>query len=159
VGRPQYEHTQAGWPLRIALVLGALLFVAMTALEELRQSPTSLALLIGGAVLAATLGWLFSSLTVRVQDGALRLHFGLGVPRKSWPLAEVESVDVTRTRFWDGWGVHRTRRGWLYNVSGFDAVLVRLAGGKAVLVGTDEPRKLKAAIERALTAATRRRQG
>jgi hypothetical protein len=159
VARPQYEHTQAGWPLRIALVLGALLFVAMTALEELRQSPTSLALLIGGAVLAATLGWLFSSLTVRVQDGALRLHFGLGVPRKSWPLAEVESVDVTRTRFWDGWGVHRTRRGWLYNVSGFDAVLVRLAGGKAVLVGTDEPRKLKAAIERALTAAAPRRPG
>jgi hypothetical protein len=105
----------------------------------------------------ATVGWLFSSLTVRVQDDALSLHFGLGVPRKTWPLAGVESVAVTRTRFWDGWGVHRTRRGWLYNVSGFDAVLVKLASGKSVLVGTDEPRKLKAAIERALPVAARRR--
>jgi hypothetical protein len=69
------------------------------------------------------------------------------------PLADLAAVEVTRTRFWDGWGVHRTRRGWLYNVSGFDAVLVRRKDGKAFLVGTDEPRKLKAALERAMTAA------
>jgi hypothetical protein len=157
VGRPQYEHTQAGWPLRLSVALGALLFMAMTVLEELRQSPTTLALLLCGAGLVATVGWLFSSLTVRVHDDALSLHFGLGVLRRTWPLAEVESVEVTPTRFWDGWGVHRTRRGWLYNVSGFDAVLVRLASGKSVLVGTDEPRKLKAAIERALPVAALRR--
>jgi len=49
--------------------------------------------------------------------------------------------------------VHRTRRGWLYNVAGFDAVLVRLKDGKSFLVGTDEPRRLKAALDRTMPSA------
>ena len=127
----------------------------MTALEDLRQSQTALLALSLGAMLAVAIGWLWSSLTVRIADGALRVQFGLGLPRKTVPLADLESVEVTRTRFLDGWGVRRTRRGWLYNVSGFDAVLLRRKDGKALLVGTDEPRKLKAALDRALTTAGR----
>ena len=153
MGRPLYEHTQVGWPIRIGLLAGAVVFLSMTALEDLRQSQTALLALWLGAVLAVAIGWLWSSLTVRIADGVLRLQFGLGLPRKTVPLADLESVEVTRTRFLDGWGVHRTRRGWLYNVSGFDAVLLRRKDGKALLVGTDEPRKLKTALERALTAA------
>ena len=89
-------------------------------------------------------------------DGALRLQFGLGVPRRTIMLSDIDSLEVTRTRFWDGWGVRRTRRGWLYNVSGYDALLVRRKDGRALLVGTDEPRKLKAALERALSAGNTR---
>jgi len=151
VSRPFYEHRQTGWPMRIGLLAGAALFVGMTALGDLRESPSSQVLLLLGAMLAVAIGWLWSSLTVRITDDALRLQFGLGLPRKTVPLADLESVEVTRTRFFDGWGVRRTRRGWLYNVSGFDAVLLRRKSGKALLVGTDEPRKLKAALERALT--------
>jgi hypothetical protein len=153
MARPLYEHTQAGWPMRIGLLAGTVLFVGMTALGDLRDSPAAQVALLLGATLAIAIGWLWSSLTVRIADGALRVQFGLGLPRKTVPLADLESVEVTRTRFLDGWGVHRTRRGWLYNVSGFDAVLLRRKDGKALLVGTDEPRKLKTALERALTAA------
>jgi hypothetical protein len=151
MGRPLYEHTQVGWPMRIGLLAGAVVLLAMTAAEDLRQSPTALLALSLGAVLAVALGWLWSSLTVRIVDGALHLRFGLGLPRKTVPLADLASVEVTRTRFWEGWGMHRTRRGWLYNVSGFDAVLLRRKGGKALLVGTDEPVKLKAALDQALS--------
>jgi hypothetical protein len=153
MARPLYEHTQVGWPMRIGLLAGAVLFVGMIALNDLRDSPSAQVVLLLGATLAVAIGWLWSSLTVRIADSALRLQFGLGLPRKTVPLADLESVEVTRTRFLDGWGVHRTRRGWIYNVSGFDAVLLRRKDGKALLVGTDEPRKLKAALERALTTA------
>jgi len=156
MSRPQYEHTQTGWPMRISFVLGALLLLVVTLLPELQRSPAPAAALLGGAVVTLALGWLWSSLTVRIAEGALQLRFGLGIPRKSVPLADVAAVEVTRTRFWDGCGVHRTRRGWLYNVSGFDAVLVRRKDGKTLLVGTDEPSKLKAALERAMTAARHR---
>ena len=77
------------------------------------------------------------------------MRFGPGWPRKTVRLADIAAAEVTRTTFLEGWGVHRTRRGWLYNVSGFDAVLLRLANGRTLMVGTDEPRRLKAAIERA----------
>jgi hypothetical protein len=137
--------------MRIGLLAGAVVLLAMAAVEDLRQSPTALLALSLGAVLAVALGWLWSSLTVRIADGALHLRFGLGLPRKTVPLADLASVEVTRTRFWEGWGMHRTRRGWLYNVSGFDAVLLRRKGGKALLVGTDEPVKLKAALDQALS--------
>jgi len=43
-------------------------------------------------------------------------------------------------------GIHKTSRGWLYNVSGFDAVLITLHSGKGILLGTDEPERLRSAI-------------
>jgi hypothetical protein len=151
MARPLYEHTQVGWVLRASFALGALLLLVVTVAPGVQQVPA--ALLLGGAVALLAIGWFWSSLTVRVGDGVLRLQFGLGVPRKSVPVADIATVEVTRTRFWEGWGVHRTRRGWLYNVAGFDAVLVRLKDGKSFLVGTDEPRRLKAALDRTMPAA------
>lgn len=156
MARPLYEHTQPGWPTRIALLAGALIFVVSTALNGFEQVQAADALMVVCAVAALAIGWFWSSLTVRIVDGALRLQFGLGVPRRTIRLADIDSLEVTRTRFWDGWGVRLTRRGWLYSVSGYDALLVRRKDGKALLVGTDEPRKLKAALERALSAASPR---
>jgi hypothetical protein len=149
MSRPFYEHTQAGWPMRIAFLATAVLFLVLTRLPELSRTPTPVAVLVAGAVFTALLGWTWGSLTVRIQGGELRARFGFGWPRKTVRLTDVESVEVTRTTVLEGWGVHRTRRGWLYNVSGFDAVLLRLAGGRSLMIGTDEPRRLKAAIERA----------
>jgi hypothetical protein len=101
------------------------------------------------AAVCAVVGWTWGALTVRIQGGEVQVRFGIGWPRKTIPLAEIAAVEVTRTTFLEGWGLHRTRRGWLYNVSGFDAVLLQLASGQSMMVGTDEPRRLKAAIERA----------
>ena len=102
-----------------------------------------------GAAVALAVGWLCSSLTIRIDNDALLFYFGLGWPRKTVPLEDIDAVEATRTTFWEGWGVHRTRRGWLYNVSGYDAVLLRRRDGSSLLIGSDEPRRLKAAIERA----------
>lgn len=153
MNRPLYQHTQAGWPMRIAFLAAAVLFLALTLLPGLSRTPTPVGVLVAGAAVTALLGWTWGSLTVRIEGGELRVRFGFGWPRKTVPLAEIAAVEVTRTTFMEGWGVHRTRRGWLYNVSGFDAVLLRLANGRSMMVGTDEPRRLKAAIERAQARA------
>jgi hypothetical protein len=147
--RPVYEHTQPGWPMRLtfaALALGLIVLAALQ-LPSLGRAPSWT--LLAGAALAIAVGWCFSSLTVRVTGDELQLHFGWGWPRKRVPLADLGAVEVTRTTFIEGWGVHRTRRGWLYNVGGFDAVVLRRRDGTAVLVGSDEAPRLKAAIERA----------
>jgi len=156
MNRASYEHTQQGWPMRLAFGAAALLFVTMGALQP-QEAPglPRLALWLGAAAVLA-LGWLWSSLTVRIDGVALRARFGLGWPRTTIPLADIASVEVTRTTFWSGWGLHYTRRGWLYNVAGLDAVIVVRKDGRAVLLGTDEPRRLKAALERALAGSHRR---
>ena len=47
-----------------------------------------------------------------------------------------------------GWGIHLTPYGWLYNVSGFDAVAITLRNGRKVALGTDDPHGLVDAIRR-----------
>jgi len=48
-----------------------------------------------------------------------------------------------------GRGIKLTPHGWLFNVSGFDAVEIQLKNGRKYRIGTDEPDALLAAIESA----------
>ncbi len=144
-----YQHTQTGWPIRASMLGGAL---ALAATAVLVPEPTALrpVLLIAAVVMFCS-GWVFGSLRIQVDWDHLHWHFGTGWPRRSIAIASVTGVETTHTRFWEGWGIHRTRRGWLYNVSGYDAVLIRCLDGSTLLLGTDEPRRLKDAIDHART--------
>ena len=151
-----YEHTQSGWPVRVAFGLTALGFLVMASVQPL-DGPAPRGMLLVGALVAALFGVLWSRLTVRIDGDRLRWAFGLGWPRFSLPLADIATVEVTRTTFWQGWGIRRIRHGWLYNIAGWDAVLIKRKDGKQVLLGTDEPRRLQAAIQRAVPRPPRER--
>jgi hypothetical protein len=149
-GKPwegRYEHTQLGTiiigavTMAIAVILASMyLFVAVWV--------TFLVLGIMVFVLA-----ICSTLTVTVQDGALRIRFGpVGLIRKSWPLAEIDTVTTVTNNWYYGWGVRWTPHGRLYNVSGSLAVEVRLFSGTKFRIGTDEPEELSRAILRACAA-------
>ena len=45
---------------------------------------------------------------------------------------------------------YRTPHGWLYNVSGYEAVEIALASGKRLRLGTDEPHRLAQALRAAM---------
>ncbi|HQR22175.1 MAG TPA: hypothetical protein PLE54_05175 [Burkholderiaceae bacterium] len=144
--RPRYQHRQGGAFMRLTFLLGFLMLPVIHALDP----KTGPALLIAAPLLALTFV-AFDGLTVSVTTDEVTWRFGhLGFPRGQVKLADITEVSVTRTSFWEGWGIRWTRRGMLYNVSGFDAVLLRRRGGKPVLLGTDEPRRLKAAIDAAI---------
>ena len=61
------------------------------------------------------------------------------------------AIAPVRNSWIHGWGIHRTPHGWLYNVSGWEAVEIALTSGKRFRLGTDEPQQLT----QALLAATR----
>ena len=63
-------------------------------------------------------------------------------------LAEIVACEPIRIRWWYGWGIHLTPYGWLYNVSGFDAVAITLRDGRKFALGTDDPHGLVDAIRR-----------
>jgi hypothetical protein len=137
----RYEHTQRGTVLLMTfLVVAIFLLTVGTLAPRVREV---LFTVIG---ILAICGFLFSSLTIQVTDRALRWQFGPGVIRKEVPLREIERAEVTKTTLLQGWGIHYTSRGWLYNVSGFQAVAVQLKSGKQFLLGTDEPKRLCDAI-------------
>ena len=96
--------------------------------------------------LGMLLAWQFSSLTVEVDDNEVRWWFGRGIWRKSVTRADVASALPVRNQWWWGWGIRYYGKGWLYNVSGLDAVEIVLHSGKHIRVGTDDPQGLAAAI-------------
>lgn len=148
----KYERTQTGWPVRVSFGLAALGFLAMSALHPFDR-PLARAALLGGAGLAVALGLAWSRLTVRIERDRLHWAYGPGWPRFSLPLADIAKVEAMRTTFWHGWGIHRVRGGWVYNIAGRDALRIARSDGRLVLLGTDEPRRLKAELERAMAAA------
>ena len=89
---------------------------------------------------------LFANLTVEVSNGRLFVRFGVGLIRKSFRIGDIVGVDAVRNRWYYGWGVRYTPHGWLFNVSGLDAVEIALENGRKYRIGTDEPEALLAAI-------------
>lgn len=106
------------------------------------------------AIAFVLLAWLFSSLTVEVNDRELVSYFGPGFWRRQVPLGDIAAVERTTSSAWEGWGIRITPRGMLYNVAGRDAVQVRLATGRRFRLGTGDPDGLVAAIRTHLDRET-----
>ena len=88
----------------------------------------------------------FYRLRITIEDETLRASFGPGIIRKRVRLAEIAGCEPIRIRWWYGWGIHLTPYGWLYNVSGFDAVAITMRDGRKFALGTDDPHALTTAI-------------
>jgi hypothetical protein len=135
-----YKHTQRGTVIILAmLAMSALIIAVGITVAKPVLIPMPLLLLAG---------WLFHSLTIEISERELRWRFGPGLIRKSVLLNEIASAEPVRTNFVEGWGIHMSRFGWLYNVSGHDAVAITLKSGKRFALGTDEPGVLANALKR-----------
>lgn len=89
---------------------------------------------------------LFSSLTVEVTEQTFRFYFGPGFGTRRFDLGDIQNVDVVRNQMYYGWGIRWTFHGWLYNVSGLQAVELDIRGEGTIRVGTNEPERLKEAL-------------
>jgi hypothetical protein len=137
----RYEHTQIGhviiWPL-VAIILIASGGLIGSSLH--REPP-----LIVSIILLACLV-LFYKLRITIEGETLCASFGPGIISNRVRLTEIVGCEPIRIRWWYGWGIHLTPCGWLYNVSGFDAVAITLRDGRKFALGTDDPDGLTTAI-------------
>jgi hypothetical protein len=74
--------------------------------------------------------------------------------RRTIALADIQSVRTVRNPWYYGWGLRLIPGGWMWNVSGLDAVELKLRSGKLFRIGTDEPELLRSAILSALRSPT-----
>ena len=144
----RYRHTQIGWAMIVPAIGVAALTTALLQLGNV----TLFVPVVMGALLVALLV-LFAWLTVTVDDEAVDLRFGLRGFHQRTPLSEIAGADAVRNSWLAGWGIRVIPGGRLYNVSGLDAVRLRLTDGHVVRVGTDEPEALLAAVKAALARA------
>ena len=90
----------------------------------------------------------FTTLTTSIDKNYLQIKFSYGIFRKKFPLNEIVSVKQVKNHWYYGWGIRLWLwpKIWIYNVSGFDAVEIKLKNGKTYRMGTDEPKKLEQTI-------------
>ena len=133
----QYKHTQNGKLIKIMMGGAITLCLIIAGIIGL-QNPASY-LLYGVVLLFILVTWLFGSLTVEVTDEELKHCFGPGFWKKSYQLQDIESATQVRNSWIFGWGIRITPHGWLYNVSGLDAIQIQLRSGRKFRIGTDDP--------------------
>jgi hypothetical protein len=140
----RYEHTQIGY-LIICVLFAATVCVAITGIV----APSDRGVLLIDATIELILlicAIMFCKLTIKIDEETLQVCFGIGLICKKVPLIEIVACDPIRIRWWYGWGIHLTPYGWLYNVSGLDAVAITLRNGRRFALGTNDPDGLVTAI-------------
>lgn len=148
-----YKHTQTGILMLVLMPAVGLVGVLPMYFVAPRDALTGFVWTVAVALPLAIMGLvtlLFYRLTVEVDDTELRFRFGIGLIRKRYPVADIIACRPVKNRVLYGWGIKLTPHGWLYNVSGLDAVEIEFGNGKKIRLGTDEPAQLTRAIEAAL---------
>jgi hypothetical protein len=137
-----YHHRQWGTPI-LSVCGAAAIFAAVVVW---RTGQTSMLFMLAIFIAAGTF---YSSLTVDVDGNEVRWYFGPGFSSYRLALDDIETVAVVRNHWWNGLG-YRIWPGFrLYNVSGLDAVELRLKSGGIRRIGTDDPQGLAAALKTA----------
>lgn len=140
-----YQHTQFG-----AVILAVCMAIgAVTAAVAWRAGSMPLIVML---IVLVAVAVIFNSLTIELEGRELRWYFGPGWWTYRLTLDEIRSVSVVRNRWWNGFGIRKAPGFSLYNVSGLDAVELKLTSGDICRIGTDDPQGLAAAIGPSLRA-------
>jgi hypothetical protein len=136
-----YKHTQIGYLLIVAL--GAAVLIIGNLMVVTRFNPGAILLLIFMALCLAV----FATLTVEVSDQAITLRFGMGLVRKSFLLQDIHGYRPVKNPWYYAWGIHAIPGGWIFNVSGWEAIELQMKNGKKYRIGTDDIPGLANAIK------------
>ena len=135
-----YQNKQIGTALM--LIMGIVLCINLI-----------LALVLGVAglwpvfIILTLLTFLFSSLSIQVDNDEINWFFGPGFWKKSIKIESIKSATIIKTRWYYGLGIRLIPSGWLYNVSGTTAVQIELKEGTKIHLGSNDANKLLQAIQ------------
>lgn len=137
-----YKHTQPGYLVFSIIFFFLILFTFIQIKTKLYLEFLPITILFVFFIIS------FSTLTVKIDRTNLQIKFGYGIFKKKFPLKEITSAKTVQNRWYYGWGIRVWfwPYMWIYNISGFDAVEIKMKNNKIYRIGTDEPKKLKQAI-------------
>lgn len=142
-----YKHKQAGTLILLALGAAAALIAVTLILGATTNAVGAMVAITVMAIVLISMA-LFGSLTVSINEDQLMVSFGPGIIRKQFRAEDICGARIVRNPWYYGWGIRLTPHGWLWNVSGLDAVELDLKNNRKFRIGTDEPRELLAAIQK-----------
>jgi len=142
------EQSFRQWWLPVLLAVVALPVIVVLAM----RGPVLEVIVVPLVVLAIGALFAFARLVVDVDREAITVAFHLLWPKRRIAIASVRRAEATKYRpliDYGGYGVRLGFKGWAYNVSGDEGVLVETADGARVMIGSQRPKELESAIARA----------
>lgn len=152
--RPVYRHVQDGKFVRAFLLGLAVLFLIPTLIVQFTSDEhtfVSVGLIVVPVLIITSA--IFGSMTIEVTATQVHWRFALGWPSGRIVRSDLSDVVRENPTFLNGVGSHLTLRGWLWNVALGPAVGLRKKDGGEVLLGTDDPDGLLAALRDAPAGA------
>lgn len=93
-------------------------------------------------LLMALIAFLFHSLNIRVSQTNIHWSFGPGFWKNSIALSQIKSIKTITIPWYYGLGIRLIPTGWLYIVTGSEAVELILKNGKIISIGCSESNQL-----------------
>lgn len=138
-----YSHKQWGTVVFIVMPIAAALVLTLN--HQFQEIPS---IVIGVLFVVMTvITFIFSSMTIEVNESEINWYFGPGAFKKSLLLEEIGACKKVRNPLWMGFGIHSFGTGWIYNVSGLLGIELELKSGSYIRLGTDQPNYLLQVIE------------
>ena len=150
-----HEEQQFRQPWLLVLLMALAIPAVIVAIDVAVRQPALLlpALLLGPGVIAViALLFALARLVVDVDRDVITVAFHFLWPKRRIRILEVRKAEATKYSpllDYGGYGVRLGFRGWAFNVSGDEGVLVETNDGSRVMIGSQRPKELEAAIERA----------
>ena len=146
-----YREFQFSW-LMVVILIPIQLWMTYLLVNGIGDRPMTLDIFLFVSGLFLLVSLLFYGMTTKVDREKITLSFGIGLIRKKIQLNRIKSIDTVKNPWYYGWGIRLIPNGWLYNVSGLNAVELRFNDKNGVIrIGTKDSNKLKNEISNRLT--------
>jgi hypothetical protein len=91
----------------------------------------------------------FYKLTISVSDTYVSFSLGIGLVSRKYSISDIKSCKPVKNNILTGVGIRMLTNGWLYNVSGLQAIELTFKNRKSVVrIGTDKPEEIAMEINK-----------
>lgn len=144
----KYRFTQFG-TFSVAIMLPIFLFSCYMLIKALSSGGEETAPLIFVTVILLITLLTFYQITIIIDDKSVSFRMGIGLLKRSFPVSAISGCTVVRNFPLTGFGIRRVSNGWLYNVSGLNAVELSFKNRNSIVrIGTDKPYEVAEAINK-----------
>ena len=151
----EHRYTQIGLiTILMILLAGAFTAFMLASGLESTEGQGAPVLKVTGLVVAGVFVLLlasFYSFTIQIADGKLNFWFGFGAGRKSFPIAEIRSVEIVKNPWYYLWGIKSIPGGWLYSIApGGRVIELLFKDNRVIQLGTNRPEEVKRSLDEAI---------
>ena len=136
-----YKKTQYG--VLTYLMLLVMAFLTVSFILQTGKKPIPLVAYLILMLVFIIIILLFYKLTIIINEDKIEAIFGIGLLKKSIKLDDIQSIENYKIPWYVGIGIRLTSKGWLWNVSTGNAILIyNKTRSKTFLVGSKEVDKV-----------------